>query len=308
MVSQTERSGPSPEMEAILQWGLSNPYPDEERVEDRRATVETTLTGPLAAGTSATEVPLGGRPALWIRPDTGGADERVVLYFHGGAYEVGTPRAYQAFCSDLALRLGSTVVVPDYRLAPEHPFPAAVEDAVSAYRELITGGFPSTSVAIIGDSAGGGLAVSCLIAAQREGLGQPASAAGMSPWTDLTLTSDSYRRCADTDPFINFPMVRRAADHYLAGADPTDPLASPACAGPDELKGLAPLLLQAAGNEKLADDAVLLADRITDAGGDVTLDLCPTAFHVWQLAGSGIPESAQALATLTTFVDKHWGT
>jgi monoterpene epsilon-lactone hydrolase len=298
---------PSAEMEAILEYGRTNPRPDHEDVEDRRSDVEATLFGPLADGTSAKQGILGGRPALWIRPDqTDDSDERVVLYLHGGAFEVGSPRAYQAFCSSLALRLQATVVVPDYRLAPEHPFPAAVDDVTAAYRGLIESGFPSSSVAVVGDSAGGGLVLSCLMAAHRQGLDRPASGVGMSPWVDLTLESDAYRNGAMADPFIDVVMVRRAAEHYLAGSDPTNPLASPVCAGPEELAVLPPILLQAAGNELLANDSVLLAERIADAGGDVTLDIYPTAFHVWHLGGDGIPESAQALGTLTTFVRKHW--
>jgi acetyl esterase/lipase len=290
-------------MAAILEFGRNNPMPDEERIEDRRVAAVTALSGPLADGTAAEEAPLGGRSALWIRPDvTSESDDRVILYLHGGAFEVGSPRAYQAFCSSLAIRLGAPVVVPDYRLAPEHPFPAAVEDVTAAYRGLLGTGHPAASVALIGDSAGGGLVLSSLIAAWREGLPQPAAAVALSAWADLTLTSDSHRRCADRDPFIRTAMLRRAAEHYLVGTDPTHPLASPACAPPEELADLAPLLLLAAANEVLADDSVTVAERIAAAGGEVTLELCPEAFHVWPLAGPGVPESAAALQSLTRFV------
>jgi monoterpene epsilon-lactone hydrolase len=294
-------------MAAILSLGSSYGLPDQDRVEDRRATAEAALFGPLAIGTNAENASLGGRPALWIRPDEPRDPDRpVLLYLHGGAFEVCSPRAYQAFCSNLALRLQATVVVPDYRLAPENPFPAAVEDAIAAFRSLLDAGHSASTLALMGDSAGGGLVLSCLIAANREGFPQPAAAVGLSAWADLTLAADSHRRCAETDPFIRTAMLHRAAQHYLAGWDAKDPLASPAHATSDELRGLAPVLLQTAANEVLADDSTMVAERIAAAGGDVTLEVCPQAFHVWQMAGSGLPEADDALSNLTRFVRQRW--
>jgi monoterpene epsilon-lactone hydrolase len=298
---------PSAEMAAILELGSSQGLPDHDRVEDRRTTAEAALLGPLAAGTNAQDASLGGRPALWICPDEmSETDGPVLLYLHGGAFEVCSPRAYQAFCSSLALRLNATVVVPDYRLAPEHPFPAAIEDVAAAYRNLIDAGRPASTLALMGDSAGGGLVLSCLIAAKRESLPQPAAAVALSAWADLTLAADSHRRCAKSDPFIRTAMLQRAAQHYLAGWDAKDPMASPAHATADELSDLAPVLLQAAANEVLADDSTTVAERIAAAGGDVSLELCPEAFHVWQMAGGGVPESEEALGSLTRFVREHW--
>jgi monoterpene epsilon-lactone hydrolase len=294
-------------MVAILQLGSELSLPDQDRIEDRRSSAEAALLGPLAAGTSVIEKAVGGRPALWIRPDGPALpDLPLVLYLHGGAFEVCSARAYGAFCSSLASRLGAVVVVADYRLAPEHPFPAAVEDAVAAYRGLLDAGTPASSIALIGDSAGGGLVLSCLITAGREGWPQPAAAVTLSAWSDLALAGDSHRRCAETDPFIRSATLQRAAQHYLSGVDPRDPLASPAYAADDELANLAPVLLQAAANEVLVDDSTMLAERISDACGDVTLELCPVAFHVWQMAGAGVPESEEALASLVRFVGSHW--
>jgi monoterpene epsilon-lactone hydrolase len=294
----------SAEMGAALEVDRRNPVPDHERVEDRRAAVEAQLGGPLADRTTAETRTLGERPALWIRP-TEEPGQRTILYLHGGAYEVGSPSAYRSFSSKLAVLLRATVVVPDYRLAPEHVFPAAVDDALAAYRELLDR-VPAMSLALVGDSAGGGLVLATLLAAQREGLPQPASATALSAWTDLTVTADSVQRCAATDPFIPAAMLRRAATAYLAGADPLDPLASPVHASRDELGSLAPLLLQAAANEVLADDSITMTRRINDAGGQATLDLCPEAFHVWILAGDDIPESRHAIDTLVRFVNQHW--
>jgi monoterpene epsilon-lactone hydrolase len=296
----------SEEMEAILAMAEGIAPMDAERIEDRRAATSAALVGPLAEGTVVEDRSLGGRPALWFYPEGMDArDDRTVLYLHGGVFEVGSPSDYQAFCSRLALRLSATVVALDYRLAPEHRFPSAVDDVLAAYRELIERVAPS-KVAIIGDSAGGGLVVSCLIAARRADLLQPAAAVSLSAWADLTPEPDSRLRCAASDPFIKSEMLQRAADQYLVKADPRDPLASPAHASMDELADLAPMLLQAAGNEILADDSSILADRVIKAGGDVALEITGAAFHVWIMAGDAIPEARRAMDSLCQFVTGRW--
>ena len=293
-------------MTAILANSASIALPDSDRVEERRATTSAALFGPLTDGTVAEWGELGGRPALWIRPATTTSSGPTVLYLHGGAFEVGSPTDYQAFCSRLAARLDATVVAPDYRLAPEHPFPAAVDDVLAAYRDLSDSGQAPESIALVGDSAGGGLVLSCLLAARRAGLPQPAAAVGISSWADLTLEADSHRRCATSDPFITRPMLHRAAQHYLAGTDPRDPLASPVHAPPEELTDLAPILLQGAANEVLADDSTTMADHITAAGGDVTIEMWPQAFHAWHMAGDGIPESRDAVDQALRFIEERW--
>lgn len=294
-------------MTAILQHGSSIALPDSDQIEERRATTSAALLGPLTDGTAAAWNDLGGRPALWIHPSTTSpSSDSTVLYLHGGAFEVGSPADYQAFCSRLASRLGATVVTPEYRLAPEHPFPAAIDDVLAAYRGLLEAGRPASTIALVGDSAGGGLVLSCLLAARRAGLPQPATAVGLSTWADLTLDADSHQRCATSDPFIATAMLRRAAKHYLTGTDPHDPLASPVYALPEELVGLAPILLHAAANEVLADDSTTMAEHITAAGGDVTIDMWPEAFHAWHMAGDDIPESRDAFDQVLRFIEEHW--
>jgi acetyl esterase/lipase len=293
-------------MRTILDLAYSISSVDAERLEDRRANASAALYGPLSEGTVAEARPLGGRPALWIHSvDVSVGEGGVILYLHGGAFEVGSPSDYQSFCSRLARRLGATVVALDYRLAPEHTFPAAVDDAVAAYGELIERVSPA-DLAVVGDSAGGGLVMSCLIALRRGQLPQPAAAVALSAWADLTSDPDSRRRCAEQDPFITPGMLQRAADQYLGGADPVDPLASPAKALVDDLSGLAPILFQAAGNEILVDDSCTLADSIAKAGGSVSLEVIAEAFHVWHMAGDTVPEARWAMDSLCQFVSLRW--
>jgi monoterpene epsilon-lactone hydrolase len=297
----------SNEMKAILALAENLSPVSADRIEDRRANTSAALHGPLSEGTVAEDRPLGGRPALWIQPlDKRAAEGHIILYLHGGLFEVGSPSDYQAFCSRLALRLGATVVVVDYRLAPEHPFPGAVDDTVAAYRELIHLGRPCTNTALVGDSAGGGLVMSCLIALHRGQLPQPAAAAAISPWADLTSNPESRRRCAESDPFLTIEMLQRAADQYLGDADPRDPLASPSLATKRDLSGLAPILLQAAGNEILVDDSCSLADRIIKAGGSASLEVTGEAFHVWHVAGDTVPEARHAMDSLCHFISARW--
>jgi monoterpene epsilon-lactone hydrolase len=295
----------SPEMASLLDLVRENPVPRPASVTDWRAAVDAQLSGPLVDGTTERTTTLGSRAAALIHP-TDAEPEHTVLYLHGGAYEVGSIDAYRAFASRLALRLDATVAVLDYRLAPEHPFPAAVEDATAAYRELLSRGINADQIVVMGDSAGGGLTVATLIALLRESLPSPAAAVCLSPWADLTMAADSYTRCSTTDPFLDRDTLEQSAQSYLAGADPRDPLASPVCASSSELGALAPLLVQAAAGEVLADDAATLAANIAAAGGAVELELWPDLTHVWHLLGPGIPEARDALDRIAQFADAHW--
>jgi monoterpene epsilon-lactone hydrolase len=244
------------------------------------------------------EVNAGGVPAHWLAAP--GADSgRVLLFLHGGGYELGS------LCSDgeLASRLGRAsgmrVLFPEYRLAPEHPFPAAVDDVLAAWNWLRSDqDLRARSIAVAGDSAGGGLAVALLVATRDAGEVLPAAAALMSPTVDLTSSGTSMTERVDQDPISTPAMLHRFASDYLAGADPTTPLASPLFAS---LSGLPPLLVQVGTADLLLSDSERLAGAAAEAGVDITLEVSEGLPHVFQLM-LGTPEAAEATGRIGTFL------
>jgi monoterpene epsilon-lactone hydrolase len=225
-----------------------------------------------------------------------------VLYFHGGGYALGSAAASVTLAADLARRAGTTVCTVDYRLAPEHPVPAAVDDALAAYRGLLDHGVPAESIAVSGESAGGGLALALLIAIKEAGLPQPTAAAVLSPWADLTQSGRSYHSKAALDPALTRQALSTRSDDYLAGTDPRCRLASPLFA---DLRGLPPLLIQVGSYEILLDDAVQLAAKAADDDVAVTLQTFPGAPHVFQGFSAVLAEGARALDEVGTFIRTH---
>ncbi|QUQ67079.1 alpha/beta hydrolase [Kutzneria sp. CA-103260] len=269
---------------------------------DRRARVaDFFATLPVSQGIHTEETVIGDRPATWTHP-LGRTDDRAVLHFHFGGYWAGSARSSLAITSYLAAATGSPVLSLDYRLAPENPFPAALEDAVAAYRWLLDHGHPAGRVVFLGESAGGGVVAAALAAVRQAGLPQPAAAVCLSPFVDLTVTADSYRRCADSDDAFSHEQAEEAAAFYLGGHDPRDAFASPVFA---DFAGLAPLLIQASEDEVLADDARMLADRATATGGHATLETWSGMGHMWHVFVPTTPESVQALDSAASFVRKH---
>ena len=236
------------------------------------------------------EVTAGGVPAHWLAAP--GADAgRVLLFLHGGGFELGSLRSD----GELAARLGRAsrmrVLFPEYRLAPEHPFPAAIDDILTTWRWLRTGqGLSAGSIAVAGDSAGGGLAVALLVATRDVGEALPAAAVLMSPTVDLTSSGASMTERVDQDPFSTPALLRQLAADYLAGADPKTPLASPLFAS---LAGLPPLLIQVGTADLLLSDSERLAAAAADAGVDVTLEIGEGLPHVYPIM-LGTPEAAEA--------------
>jgi monoterpene epsilon-lactone hydrolase len=251
---------------------------------------------------------LGGRPAEWITahgiPNRAVGDRSVILYLHGGGYCIGSLGTHRALAARLSAAAGCAVATLDYRLAPEHPFPAAVDDACAAYREILAGGTAPARVAIAGDSAGGGLTVATLLALRDNGSPLPAAAACLSPWVDLTQSAASYKSRSELDPMVTKPGLDEMAAAYLDGADARAGLASPLFAG--SLAGLPPVLVEVGDHEVLLDDAVGLTDRIEADGGRVTLTVWPDMIHVFQaFPASLIPESDQSISAIGSFLAGH---
>ena len=244
------------------------------------------------------EVTAGGVPAHWLTAP--GADPgRVLLFLHGGGYELGSLRSDGELAARLGRAAGMRVLFPEYRLAPEHPFPAAIDDVLAAWRWLRTGQhLDAPSLAVAGDSAGGGLAVALLVATRDAGQAVPAAAALMSPTVDLTSSGASMTERAGQDPFSTPAMLRQLAAGYLAGADPRTPLASPLFAA---LSGLPPLLILVGTADLLLSDSERLAAAATQAGVDVTLQIGEGLPHVYPIM-LGTPEAAQATEQIGTFL------
>ncbi len=250
---------------------------------------------PVPAGVTATPGTVGGVAGEWLRPDQG-ESAGTLLYLHGGGYFACSPQTHRPITGGLARR-GFNVFAPDYRLAPEHPFPAAVHDAVAVYRGLIADGVPANKLVVGGDSAGGGLSLAMLISLRDAGDPLPAAGILFSPWTDLAGTGVSMVRNHRRDAMFPGKGMEKVAGPYLNGADPRTPLASPLYA---PLQGLPPLEIHVGSHEVLLDDSTRLAERAIAAGCSVTLKTWPVVPHVWPLFP--LPEAAQSLNAAAKFL------
>jgi acetyl esterase/lipase len=254
-------------------------------------------------GITWTEVEAGGVPAIWAEP-VGGSRDRVVEYVHGGGYVIGAAEYYRKFTGHLAKAIGCRVLNVDYRLAPEHPHPAAVEDSTAVYRWLLEQGIESGHIAIAGDSAGGGLTVATLLSIRAAGLPMPAAAMPLSPWVDMEGTGESMTTRADRDVLVSRDMLKGMVDAFLQGQDARDPLAAPLHA---DLNDLCPLYIQVGDDETLLDDSVRLADRARQAGVECRLDVFPEMQHVFQMAAGNMPEADEAIRRLADWVQPRLG-
>jgi monoterpene epsilon-lactone hydrolase len=275
------------------------PPSDSLTTAERRAQYERAeKVFPTPAEVKVERVNAPAAPAEWLRPPSA-APGRVVLYLHGGGYVIGSPRSHRHLAAAIAGAAGASALLLDYRLAPEHPFPAAVEDATSAYRWLLDQAIAPERIVIAGDSAGGGLTVATLLALREARVPLPAGGVCISPWVDLTCSGASYGTKAEADPIVRRSGVEEMARAYLGATPPRTPLASPLFA---DLRGLPPLLIHVGSDEVLLDDSVRLAERTQAAGVDATLEVYDRMIHVWHWFLPMLDEAQTAVEAIGRFV------
>ncbi|CAI8016622.1 Acetyl-hydrolase [Geodia barretti] len=295
----------SPELEQVITLVKTREVDESQgATEGGRRSFEQMVDGfTIDVAARYSRVNAGGVTAEWVAAD-GASDSMVVLYFHGGGYIIGSPRTHRPMLAHLSRDSGARVLSLDYRLAPEHPFPAPVEDAVASYRWLLSEGYDPSRIALAGDSAGGGLTVAALVQIRYLGLPVPAAGVCVSPWVDMEGLGESMETRAEADPMIVREGLLLSAKTYLGGADPRAPLAAPLYA---DLRGLPPLLIQVGDAEVLLDDSTRLAGVAREAGVKVQMDVWDDMIHVWPLFAPILPEGKQAIAQAGEFIKKHTG-
>lgn len=263
-----------------------------------RAVMEGMSSFPSAGDTKCTPVNAGGVPAEWISA-SGAADDRVILYVHGGGYVMGSVTTHRETIARLSKAAKARALALDYRLAPEHPFPAAVDDAVAAYRWLLSQNIKPSRIVVAGDSAGGGLALATLVALRDAKVPLPAAGVCISPWVDMEGLGASMTTRAQVDPVVQKQGLLGMAQLYLGGKDPKSPLAAPLHAN---LEGLPPLLIQVGDAETLLDDSTRVTEKAKRSGVKVDLEIWPEMPHVWHLFAPFLPEGQQAIEKIGQYV------
>jgi acetyl esterase/lipase len=286
-------------LDAILR---QSSFPAGSDVDEQRRLLRELLSAqPLPTDVTVTAGELGGVPTAEITVD-GIEPRNVVLYFHGGVYVMGDAALAADLASQVGRRTQGRVISVDYRLAPEHPYPAAVDDALAAYEGLLDDGIPPSSIVFAGESAGGGLAVATLVNARDRGLPLPAAGFVMSPYVDLTLAGETMKTRSEADPLLSREALQARVGDYTSGQDAALALISPLFA---DLAGLPPLIIQAGTHEVLLDDALRLAQRAATADVEVTLDITPGVPHVFQAYYPLLDEAAAALDRAGLFLSAH---
>lgn len=300
MTTRTDAMRNAAELEAVLAYLAERPWPDgfnEARVH------YDSLGPPIAPDIGVEQVSIGGVGAQVLTPPACDAD-RALLYLHGGGYVFGSLRSHAGMVAEVARAARCRVLQLDYRRAPEHPFPAAVEDATAAYQWLLRQGLAPGRIAIAGDSAGGGLTLAMLVAARAQGLPLAGAAVCLSPWVDLEATGESYRTRESMDPLVQRKVVDEVTRLYLNGEDPRVPTASPIHA---DLTGFPPLLIQVGEREILFSDSEALAKKAQALGVDVTFEEWPGMVHVWHLHYPRLTSGREAIERIGRFVIEKTG-
>ncbi len=291
------------QLEKVIELLTSRERPENPTIEDSREGFEKMMRvvgGKTPA--SIRQADAGGVPSELV--SAGGASEdTATLYLHGGGYVIGSPKTHREFARRLSAASQAQVLMIDYRLAPETPFPAPVEDSISAYRWLMSEGYAPERIAIAGDSAGGGLTVATLVSIREQGLPMPACGVCLSPWVDMEGIGDSMTSRADRDPMVQKEGLVAMAGVYLADADPRSPLAAPMYA---DLGGLPPLLIQVGASETLFDDAVRLDEKARGAGVETTFEEWDNMIHVWHIFAPMLDEGQKAIERMAEFMREKW--
>jgi len=279
--------------------------PVDQTIDELRSAFDAMMLQiPVRADVSVTESKLGGRPVLEVRSSEHESGARgLILYIHGGGFISGSPCTALGLTAELVARTGFAAVSVDYRLAPEVPFPGGLEDCMAVYRAALVAGASADEIVLVGDSAGGNLALSLGLMAKGEDLPLPAAIVAFSPSADMTRSGASMARREDRDPFFTRGSLRQTTSMYLGGADPALPLASPAVTG--DFSGMPPLLLQVGTDEVLLDDAVRIAERARDAEVDVILDVVAGVPHVFPSMVAALDEAGDALDRAALFIQQH---
>ena len=290
---------PSEQHEGLVAAMASAP-PAQGTLEESRANYDGMLSSnPPPADAVIEEITVGEANADWVSvPES--RDDRAVLYFHGGGYVIGSNVGYREFASRFARATQSKVLLLNYRLAPENPFPAAVDDAVAAYDFMLASGLTADQIMLAGDSAGGGLTFATLVALRDQGKPMPSCATTFSPWVDLEGTGDSAVPGAVDDPMVSPEALHEMAAHYAGGDDLRNPLVSPLHAN---LSGLPPQLVFVGTREILRDDAIRIVDNAQSVGVDASLEIGSELIHVWPVFP--MPEAAESLARVSEFANRH---
>ena len=263
------------------------------------------MLGEVSKNITVEKINMEGIQAEWLIPFSSSTrSEKVILYLHGGGYVTGSIEDHRMMCGLLANATGTKVLIPEYRLAPEHPFPAALDDALKVYQWLLDQGYSSANMIIAGDSAGGGLSIATVLALKEKSGSLPAAVVCLSPWADLALTGQSHTTKAKAEAILNKDVLHEWALCYTDESNLTNPLVSPVHG---DFHGFPPLLIQVGSEEILLDDSTLLAEKARSAGVDVTLKIWDGMWHVWQALGDLIPENKKTFEEIGEFVQGQFG-